>query len=220
MDNEATNINDSIDRLLKLSRQNVLANDCTYTLFTNKKKDNPQAEAEVLSTKLEMYEILSEKSPEEREIIFDSLDKAFERMIEICHYSRLKNSNGLIDVNAMYNMKIRACVNVEKVYYEALTDHFVNSSTKAMWMSSEIDYQNEVNQIKSDLANFPPKEVQKLKRALALREKNLHKKLAEPLSINEQALADQESRAFKLLAYLSAELADDEEQISIPCTKN
>ncbi len=216
--NNKTNVGDSIDRLLKLSKENVIANDCTRTLFTNKKKDDPQAEALALSTKIEIYEILSEKSSEERKLIFDSLDKYFERMIEMCHYGKLRNN--IFDLNSLFDMKMRTCRNVEKVYYEALTDHFINSSSKALWASSEIDYQNEVNQIRDDIANFTPEELQRLKRALAIRENNLQNKLKENLSINEYTLAEQESRAFKLLTYLSSELSNESEQISISCTQN
>ncbi len=219
MENETNNItydNDFLKKLLKISKENIIARENTRTFWTNKKKDNPQAEATLLNTKYELYEILSGMSAEDRQTAFKSLDSYFEHMAYICQMHKLKG-NSIVEMEPILGMRMAACRNVERVYFEALAEHFVSLSSKALWASAEIDYQNEVAKIREELSNIIPEEMEKLKSSLFAKNRDLQEKVDKTLSVDEYALAEQESRACKLLTYLSAELTEDNEQVDIPC---
>lgn len=206
---------DFLKQLLKLSKDNIIARENTRTFWTNKKKDNPQAEAMLLNTKYEIYELLSEKTPEERLAIFKSLENYFEHMSYMCQMHRLKG-NSIVEIEPILGMRMAACRNVERLYFETLADHFVSLSSKALWASNEVDYKKEVSKIRKELSEIVPEEKQRLKNALRIRNRNLQERAEQSLSVDEYALAEQESKACKLLTYVSADLAD-EEQVDIPC---
>ncbi len=219
MENKTNNItydDEFLKKLLKISKENIIARENTRTFFTNKKKDNPQAEAMLLNTKYELYEILSGMTAEDRQTAFKSLDSYFEHMAYIWQMHKLKG-NSIVEMEPILGMRMAACRNVERVYFEALTEHFISLSSKALWASSEIEYQNEVAKIREELSSTIPEEIQKLKSSLFAKSRDLQEKVDKTLSVDEYALAEQETRACKLLAYLSAELTEENEQVDIPC---
>ena len=208
------NEHDVYKKLLKLSKQNLIALDNTRTFFTNKKKDNPEAEALVASTKYEIYEILSEKSPDERLQLFDSFFDYCERMMEACQLYKLR-SGSLIDLSALLSFRMDICRNVESVYYETLMEHFIGLASRALWENTEIDYQNDVEKIRESLSNLAPEEINILKNKITNHASGMQKKAEKTLKTDEYALAEQETKACRLLFYVTAEMSTEGENVHI-----
>ena len=190
-----------LEKLVRLSKQNIIAKESLTSNFANKKKKELDIKGVYNSTKQEIYDMLKEISPQDRQSTFDYLENKYQYMLGLCERNKCSSSN-MFDMFAFLSLKMFSIKNIQPLYYNHMLDQFAEKASNALWCSSEEDYRLASKQIKDEIDCLDAKDKDNFDKLLSIRADN-SKEAYYPLSEEEYSLFEHKQRAYKLLKCLS-----------------